>query len=301
MRIGVIADWMSPNMLEAVRLLIERGVVMEVLYPEKQMTELARVRVKHDLYLLKSSTDLALSFAGALHELGAVSLNSYPTAVKMQNKIVLTRILQAAEVPVPDTYMATNRLDLIPLLETGPLILKPYRGCRGEGIHVVWNAAQLENLPLEQTVFAQRYHPSGGYDHKIFCIGERLVGVRRIFPLRTYADKTGEPFPITPVLRSIALRCGQALGVNLFGVDLVISDGLPYVVDMNKFCSFMGVPEGPRLLADYIHAAGKRVLRGEPPVPQLKAPVEAAGRGPIRLASWNQPEDEKNLPEGATA
>ncbi len=266
MRMAIIGDWLNPNMAETARLLGERGVMLDIIYPEKQLINLADIRVRHDIYLLKSGTDLALSLAGALHEQGAATLNPYPTVAMMRNKIVVTRILQAAGVPVPDTYVTTNRADLAPLLDAGPLIIKPYRGSRGQGISVVRNLEALDGLTPEPTIFAQRYHQSDGYDHKVFCIGGRLFGVKRIFPLRTYADKLGEPFTPAPELCEIALRCGRILGIDLFGVDIVISRGQPYVVDINKFGSYMGVPDAPRLLADYFYDAGRRALRGESPV-----------------------------------
>jgi glutathione synthase/RimK-type ligase-like ATP-grasp enzyme len=59
------------------------------------------------------------------------------------------------------------------------------------------------------------------------------------------------------------VRCGRAFGIDLFSIDVVFSQGQPYVVDINKFGSYMGVPDAPRLLADYIQAAARRARRGE--------------------------------------
>ena len=39
--------------------------------------------------------------------------------------------------------MASRPQDLAPLLEAGPLVVKPYRGSRGEGVRVVRRADQL--------------------------------------------------------------------------------------------------------------------------------------------------------------
>jgi len=44
----------------------------------------------------------------------------------------------------------------------------------------------------------------------------------------------------------------------------VMSAGQPYIVDVQKFGSYMGVPDAPRHLGDYIQAAAQRVLRGGP-------------------------------------
>jgi hypothetical protein len=91
-----------------------------------------------------------------------------------------------------------------------------------------------------------------------------VLGVRRIWPLRTYEDKLGEPFDVPSELRDIMLRAGRALGISLYGLDVVISQGKPYVVDINKFGSYMGVPNAPRLLADYLYDAGRRAQLGGP-------------------------------------
>jgi len=263
MRIGIILDWMNPNIERAVGLLSERGVRLDLIHPEKQLISLSRVRVESDLYLLKSGSDLALSLGGALHALGAATLNPYPTVAMMRNKIIVTRVLQAAGVPTPDTYVTTRPNDLVSLLESGPLIVKPYRGSRGEGIRIVRHGRELFDLPSDGPILAQRYEEPDGRDLKIFCIGGKLFGVRRIWPLRTYQDKVGYPFPLTPDLRDIARSCGRAFGIDLYGLDVVLSSGRPYVVDVNKFGSYMGVPDASRLLADYIYAAGLRIMRGE--------------------------------------
>ena len=56
---------------------------------------------------------------------------------------------------------------------------------------------------------------------------------------------------VTPKLEEIVLRCG-AFGVSLFGVDVVMSGGRPFVVDMQVFPGFKGVPDVARYLAHEI-------------------------------------------------
>jgi ribosomal protein S6--L-glutamate ligase len=271
MRICAIVDWVNPIFAEALRLLSERGVRVDLLHPEAQPIGLAAMRVEHDLYLLKSGTELALSLAGSLHAAGAATLNPFPTVAMIVNKIVATHILQGAGVPTPASYVTTDPKDLVALLDGGPLILKPYRGSRGEGIRIVRDPGELEGSPLNGPILAQRYHEPDGCDHKIFCIGGEFFGVRRRWPLRSYADKFGEPIELGPELHELGLRCSRAFGTNLFGMDVVLSHGRPYVVDVNKFPGYAGVPDAPRRLADYIYVAGRRAVRGEPIAPVDRA------------------------------
>ncbi len=270
LRIGVILDWMNPTMAEAFQQLSARGVKLDLICPEKQLLDLATVRVENDLYIVKSGTELALSMAGALHALGAVTLNPYPTVAMMRNKIIVTRMLQQAGLPTPASYVASNPSEFVPLLDSGPLILKPYRGSRGAGIRIIRDAGELGGMKPNGLILAQRYKEPDGTDRKIYCIGGELFGIHRIWPIRTYEDKVGEPFAVTSELREIALRCGRVFGIDLYGLDVVVSAGQPYVVDVQKFGSYMGVPDAPRRLADYIQAAARRVLRGEPLLPASK-------------------------------
>lgn len=264
MKIGMLLDWMNPNITETVRLLTDRGVKLDLIYPDTQTIDLADIKVEDDLYIIKSGTDLSMSMAGSFHALGAPTLNPYPIVSMMRNKIIVTRILQAAGVPTPETYVGNDLKTLIPLLEQGPLILKPYRGTRGLGISIIWDPSSLIDLSVDGPFLVQRYYKPDGPDHKIFNIGGQLFGIRRIWPIHKYEDKLGTPFTVSKELADIAFRCGQAFGIDLYGIDVVMSDGVPYVVDINKFGSYMGIPDAPKLLANYIYAYGQRVMKGEP-------------------------------------
>ncbi|MFL5302000.1 MAG: RimK family alpha-L-glutamate ligase [Anaeromyxobacteraceae bacterium] len=257
----------SPIMPEVFRILGDRGVDVTLLYPDEELTDLARVRLEHDLYVLKSGTETALSLAGALHHQGAAILNPYPAAAALRDKVVSTRILQAAGVPVPETWIGPSPALFAPLLAGGPLIVKPYRGTQGRGVRVVRDAGELgagAAAGEEALFFAQRFHAPDEADLKLYVAQGRTFGVKRVWPPVTYEDKLGRPFEVAPELAALARRCGEALGVGLFGVDVVMSRGEPWVVDMQGFPGFKGVPDASRLLADAIEEAARRAVAGHP-------------------------------------
>ncbi len=269
LRIGFLVPSYSPrstsHMPSVMRALSDAGVVVDVIHPVKQMLELSDVRVEHDLYVLKKTSRLALSIAGALHAQGAVIVNPYPVSVALRDKIITSRILQSAGVPTPDTYVASRPERLESLLDGGPLVVKPYQGSDGFGIRVVRSVAELAAVPAgKDPVFAQRYHPPQGRDRKMYVIGGRVFGVKKVFPARTDAEKHGEPFTPTAELREIVVRCGQAFGIDLYSIDIIESEGKPYVVDMCSIPGCRGVPDGPSHLASYLFAAAERAARGQP-------------------------------------
>jgi len=245
------------------RAVTDAGVDVDVVHPTQGALDLSHVRVEHDLYFLKKSSRLSLSIAGALHAQGAAIINPYPVTVALHDKIVTARILQGAGVPVPATYVASRPDLLAPLLARGPLVLKPYHGSDGIGVRVVKSVAELAAVPPgRDPVFAQRYHAPQGRDRKIYVVGGQLFGVKKVFPIRTEQDGQGEPFTPRPELCEIARRCGQAFGIDLYSVDIIESDGRPYVVDMCSIPGCGGVPDAPRHLASYLLAAVERAARG---------------------------------------
>jgi len=286
LRIGFLARSFSPQTRSYVPLVIraleELGAVVDLIHPAAGVTDLSTVRVEHDLYVLKQQSGLALSLAGVLHAQGAAIVNPYPVSLALRDKIVMSRILQAAGVSTPATYVTSHPDKLAPLLEAGPLIVKPYQGTGGYGIRIIRSAAELADVPASKDpVFAQRYHPPQGPDRKMLSIGGRIFGVKKVFPRRTEAEKDGEPFTPASELCEIARRCGQAFGIDLYGVDIIESDGTPYVVDMNSIPGFKSVPDAPLRLAKYLYAAAERAARGQS-LFESAVPTEAVSTERVR-------------------
>ena len=286
LRIGFLVPSYSPqstsHMPTVMRALSDAGVVVDVVHPVKQMLELSNVRVEHDLYVLKKTNRLALSLAGVLHAQGAVIVNPYPVTVALCDKIITSRILQTAGVPTPATYVASRPDHLGSLLDGGPLIVKPYQGSDGFGVRVVRSVAELAAVPAgKDPVFAQRYYAPQGRDRKIYVIGGRVFGVKKVFPARTDAEKHGEPFTPTPELREIALRCGRAFGIDFYSVDIIESEGKPYVVDMCSIPGCRGVPDGAARLASYLYVVAGRSARGQS-LFESAVPAEAVSTEAVR-------------------
>jgi ribosomal protein S6--L-glutamate ligase len=269
MKMAIITTRGEPSrkgsmMQEVARLLEGKSVSVETIYPEEIAADIFNIRPQHDLYILKSSSEIALCFAGVLHAAGAAILNPYPAVAMMKDKIITTKVLQAAGAPIPEAYFAATATQLAPLLGDGALVVKPFwAGSKGRGVQVVRETEELGRISTtEALLFAQRYYEPDGRDQKIYCIGQQIFGVRRVWPAQTYEEKLGEPFEVPPQMKEIALQCGQAFDVDLFGVDIIFSKGQPYVVDINSFPGFKGVPDAARLLADYIYSAMERISNG---------------------------------------
>jgi len=63
----------SPVLVEVARRLCGRGYTVDTMVVEEAVSVPERLPLDHDLYLIKSHTELTLSLAGVLHEMGCGS------------------------------------------------------------------------------------------------------------------------------------------------------------------------------------------------------------------------------------
>jgi ribosomal protein S6--L-glutamate ligase len=269
----------SPVLVEVFELLARRGFRIESGIAEELVVRPERLAVEHDLYVLKSHTELSLSLAAALETQGAPMLNPYRACAATQDKIVAARRLHAAGVPAPRSWVTGDFALLGELLDETPLIVKPHRGHRGAGITVIRTASELASLtPTATPMLVQEYVEGSGEDLKVYVVGEEVFAVRKPFSESSFTE-AGRQVPVTSELREIALSCGTILGLGLYGLDLVESREGPLVVDVNYFPGYKGVADVAPLLADYVerYATGAESLS----LPELPGSAREAVGVPV--------------------
>lgn len=256
---------------EVVRLLREWDIEVDVRYGDPGEPATPDRVVEHDLYVLRSVTASTVDLAARLEAAGARTVNSSVVSRLCRDKLAVADLLERTGVPAPQTWSVEpaapgepdppTRLET--LLEEGPLVVKPRYGSRGLGVAVVRCPRDLSVLAAAPgpaggvPLVAQRFHPPQGPDRKVYCLGGQLFGVLRTWPARTYEDKRGVAFTVDDELCGLARRVTAALGTDLFGMDVVVSDDRPVVVDVNPFPGFKGVPDAALRLADYLYARAR--------------------------------------------
>lgn len=242
----------SPVLVEAYDILKRRGYEVDEGIAEEMLTRPDLLAVSHDLYILKSHTELSLSLAGTLYSQGAQLLNPFPSCYLTQNKIVVSRLMQMADVPAPRSWVTGDLSLLRSLAEETTLIIKPHLGHRGAGIHFVRNPNDLAKIPQpESPIIIQEFIEGTGEDLKIYVVGEEVFGVKKPFSESSFTVP-GRPVPISDEVRQLSLRVGKICGLGLYGLDIIESPRGPYVVDVNFFPGYKGVPDVAPLIADYI-------------------------------------------------
>jgi ribosomal protein S6--L-glutamate ligase len=257
MRVACLLDRRSHEMptplLKSVFAQLERrGNEVDWMVPEEQLTSADGLTPEYDIYLLKSQTELALSLAAILHAQGARLVNPYPGCAAARDKVVAAHRLRAAEIPTPRTWVTSEPALIEPLLECGPIVVKPHRGLHGAGVHVIHSAAELAALPATPgPVLAQEFVAGGGQDLKLYVVGHRVFGVRKPFSSSSFSEP-GRPCRVPPEAHEAALRCGEAFGLSMYGLDVIESRYGPVVVDVNYFPGYRGVPNADVLVAEHL-------------------------------------------------
>lgn len=252
-------DVPSQIVLEVSSILRGRGHRVVSSIPEEELTSLEGPLEPHDLYLLKSYTELSLSLAGALRMRGASLINPYEGCAAARNKIVCYQVLKEFGVPVPRAWVTCDPSLLKQLVQQSPLIVKPYMGWRGEGIRIVRNEREIASLPsFASPPLVQEYIENDGTDLRLYVAGKEVFGIRKRFSSTSFA-KDGEPVAVTPEIREIALRCGRAFDLTLYGIDIIEGANGPCVVDVNYFPGYKGVPGAAGVVADCIESHGRRM------------------------------------------
>jgi ribosomal protein S6--L-glutamate ligase len=230
-----------------------RGARVEVVDPDVEPVLLHDLRSSEvNVYVLVSPTEAALSLAGALERVGGVVLPAHAVAAGCRDKIVQTAVLAHAGLPVPASWLTLHPESLSEELRRGPLLFKDPRGSRGRGLHLVRHPDELWRLSHGTPWLVMRYHQADGPDLKLYRIDDEVHGVARVFPAQSMADKVGRPLDVSAELRDLALRCGDAFGTSVCGVDVIRSGGRLWVVDMSCFPGFKGVPDAAARIARVI-------------------------------------------------
>jgi ribosomal protein S6--L-glutamate ligase len=268
----------SPVLLDAYARLRGAGVEVETVVMEEVVLRADALRARHDLYVLKSHTQLSLSVAGVLAEQGVRMLNPYASCVTTQNKIVASQRLRRAGVPIPPGWVTGELQRLKAVVSQRPLIVKPYQGHRGAGVSLAREPSALDAIPdPEVPMLAQEWVAGPGEDLKVYVVGEAVCAVRKPFSADSFA-RAGVPCAVDPEVRDIALRCGRAFGLGLYGLDLIEGPDGPVVVDLNYFPGYKGVPGAGALIAEYVlgYARDEVALR-LPPLAELEGVLDAPG------------------------
>lgn len=224
-----------------------------------------------DVYLLKSRSGAAMRIARAAEQDGALVLNGTAATARCRDRLATATGFADRAVPAPRTWAFGSlaglaEADHLHQALPWPVVVKSRYSRRGDLVRLVRARDDLVGLVPDwhaEPVVVQEFAVNDAWDVKVWVIGGAVRAARRPSALHgrdTSRDVRVPAADLPAEWVRAALSAGSAIGLELFGVDLVISDGRPLVVDVNAFPGFRSAESAAAAVATYVErlAAGRR-------------------------------------------
>ena len=117
---------------------------------------------------------------------------------------------------------------------------------------------------LYYDVYVQEFIECDGIERKVYVIGDKVFGIKRENPIYIYLREKPdnidvglierEEFEITEDITKLSRILSKELNLKIFGFDLVrpLDQDKYYLIDLNDFPSFKGIPNIENELIEYI-------------------------------------------------
>ncbi|CAN5140963.1 hypothetical protein BH18ACT4_BH18ACT4_05280 [soil metagenome] len=252
---GALVNWLAG-----------RGIEHRVICPERAVIELGDRRGaaphplagfgQRDLVVARSRHPVTLAVLTGAPD-AARTLPSSAAVVRVRDKLAVARTLAHCGVPALRTWAVADAALLAQLPPTCfPLVVKPRFGDNARGVATIARPSDLGGqTPAGDLLLAQPYLDSGGIDLKVYVAGDRVWAVLRPSPLNggAGADES-HPVDVPDRLAALARCCRDAFDLELLGLDVLETRSGPFVVDVNEFPNYTGIPEAADAIGEMVLA-----------------------------------------------
>jgi len=206
------------------------------------------------------------------------ALNSLAPNIPLLNSIEAVRTCESRkktfmlmqtrckEIKIPEFYstrdevlaaLSSNKKIIIKLDSHNPEHVKKEDRILG----IVSNQKEISTILSQydfDEIFFQEYMGKFDIIYKVYVINnwivsitstDRLQGDKHLSPL----DLVHLRVSIDEMLKNHILKIGKQFRMSIFGIDYVIKNNVPYIIDINDFPSFRRIPEAVSLISDYMY------------------------------------------------
>lgn len=259
-----------------------------------------------------SITEYGLAVLRHFEAMGAVALNSSDSIERSRDKLrclqLLARRCGGTSGPgMPDSSFSRDGHGAVaalvgPALQdrsgapAAPLVVKRLRGTQGKGVLLAETPEAARSLvdafhQVEEHALLQRFvAESAGRDVRVFVVGgqvaacmERQAQTPGEFRSNLHLGGTARQIPLTRAVERVALKATRALGLSVSGVDVLLSNRGPLILEVNPSPGLEGI-EG----ATGVNVAGRVLEELERLVAQQRRVRVRRGRRrgtpPVRYA-----------------
>lgn len=202
----------------------------------------------------RSLTQLGIMLLRQFELMKIPSTLSMTGLLTARNKYLALQALSAAGIQIPPSILIASRdrheepSEYLP----PPIVLKLLSGTQGIGVMRVTSAKEagpiIDTLSeLEQMICLQKYLPNPGEDIRVFVAGGEIVAAmkRKAAPnewrSNIHIGGQGIAHKLSESEAETAIKAAEAVGVEIAGVDLIVFENEPYVIEINASPGFQGL------------------------------------------------------------
>lgn len=177
--------------------------------------------------------------------------NPAGVSLLVQDRPALMERLARSGLPTPGGRVVEAWGEALSLHGGGGVVVKAADGSRGRSAGVLSPGMDAPpDPPFAGPYLVERFVESDGRDRKLYVAGRACRGLLKPWPRDEATPAT--PFAVEPTLEALALAAGAALGLEIYGVDVLLGPKGPAIVDVNPFPSFKGIEDAAEIVADHL-------------------------------------------------
>lgn len=188
--------------------------------------------------------------------LGTFCLNDYTSISRSRDKLRALQMLIHKGINIPVTGFADSpqdTKDLIKIVGGAPLVIKILEGTHGKGVVLADTSSAAESVinafkSLKANILVQEFiKEAEGKDLRCFVINGKVVGtIQRTaakgeFRANLHLGGTAKGTKINADTRKMAVKAAKAMGLDVAGVDIVMSKDGPKVLEVNSSPGLQGI------------------------------------------------------------
>lgn len=176
-----------------------------------------------------------------------------------RDKLRCLQYLMRKGIPFPKTAFADSKDDFDNIIKTvggTPLVIKINEGTEGNGVFLVDDVKQAENImgtfkQFDEAIIAQEFiAESAGTDLRCFVVGDEIVATMKResqdgdFRANVSLGGHSSAEELSDIEQEVVLNASKAIGLNIAGVDMIRSNKGPLVIEINvspDFCGEQGI------------------------------------------------------------
>lgn len=203
-----------------------------------------------------SATNYGAAVIRQFESMGIFTTLGSEPLLKSRDKLSCLQILAAHGIKVPRSGIGNNyytQSALLDLVGRNPHVLKLINGTHGLGVILSQQKSNAESIleafhRSDQMLMIQQFiKESAGMDIRAFIVDGVIVGaMKRVaaagdFRSNLHRGAIGEKIVLSEIESTIARRAAEIMGLKIAGVDMLISNSGPMVLEVNASPGLEGI------------------------------------------------------------